>query len=370
MFTNHISLLWKIIRRVFYIIGGFFLFIVVIEMIRALQTLNQLHPILAWSVGFLFLGSIIWGIWKVMRLFKEFPTAQEAPDPKLLGGRRSKTFLKAQMYYLKTVVNDLTENSNLSQEIRSDLKKIESENDAFSFAGEQVDITQRIIRIDSKIITPALLELDKQAEIIVRNTVRDTMVGVMLLPFKAADMYLVIYRNGSMFFDLVKLYNHKPGPIQTYHIFKDILKIVATVNILNYAEQFTQKVMGSVPFLNKTIDDIMQGIGGGLLTTAVGKATIQRCRAYSTWDQDEQIESYRKTTVNFLVYVKDIFSEDVLPNMSSPWKVAWGQLKGFFEKSDLISNEKFGSDTYLGKINSLKGKIQFWKKDMTEEIET
>jgi len=82
------------------------------------------------------------------------------------------------------------------------------------------------------------------------------------------------------------------------------------------------------------------------------------------------IESYRKTTVNFLVYVKNIFPEDVLPNMSSPWKVAWRQFKGFFEKSDLISNEKFGSDTYIGKINSLKGKIQFWKKDMTEEIET
>jgi len=83
--------------------------------------------------------------------------------------------------------------------------------------------------------------------------------------------------------------------------------MVATVNILSYTERFTQKLMSSVPILDKTTDDITQGTNAGILITAVGKATIQRCRAYQGWNIDEQVENFRKISREFLLYVKDIY---------------------------------------------------------------
>jgi hypothetical protein len=97
--------------------------------------------------------------------------------------------------------------------------------------------------------------------------------------------------------------------------------------------------MASVPILDKTTDDIIQGTGAGMLTTAIGKATIQRCRAYQGWNTESEIESFRKTSLDFLGYVKDILGDDVLPPMSKPWKQAWGYMKGLFLKDEQGSAE-------------------------------
>ncbi len=108
----------------------------------------------------------------------------------------------------------------------------------------------------------------------------------------------------------MKLYSQRPSIKETYNVFRDVLKRVATVNILSYTERFTQKLMSSVPILDKTTDDIIQGTNAGILITAVGKATIQRCRVYQGWNIDEQVENFRKTSREFLLYVKDIISLD------------------------------------------------------------
>ena len=304
MFTNQLTLLWKIIKRGFYILGGLLLFIVVIEVIRALQTLAAVHTLLAWVAGILGIGSIIWGVWKLLNLLKEFPSALTSPNPDTLGGKESRTYLKAHLYYLQSVIEGLSKNKHLPIESRNGLYGVLSDSKSFSTSGNADQVKRRIVTLDEDVIFPALKQLDDQAEKKVQDTVRDTMVGVMLLPFKAADIYLVIYRNGVMFFELVKLYSQRPSIKETYNVFRDVLKMVATVNILSYTERFTQKLMASVPILDKTTDDIIQGTGAGLLTTAVGKATIQRCRAYQGWNTESEIESFRKTSLDFLGYVK------------------------------------------------------------------
>ena len=132
----------------------------------------------------------------------------------------------------------------------------------------------------------------------------------------------------------MKLYSQRPSIKETYNVCRDVLKMVATVNILSYTERFTQKLMSSVPILDKTTDDIIQGTNAGILITAVGKATIQRCRAYQGWNIDEQVENFRKTSREFLLYVKDIISLDVVPTLSKPWKRAWEYMK------DLLANDE------------------------------
>ncbi len=107
MFAEQLTLLWKIIKRGFYVLGGLLLFIIVIEVIRALQTLAAVHPLLAWVVGIAGIGSIAWGVWKLLTLLKEFPSALTPPDPEKLGGKESITYLKAHLYYLKSVVEGL-----------------------------------------------------------------------------------------------------------------------------------------------------------------------------------------------------------------------------------------------------------------------
>ena len=352
MFTDQLTLLWKIIKRGFYILGGLLLFVVVIEVIRALQTLAAVHPLLAWVVGIAGIGSIIWGVWKLLALLKEFPSALTPPNPDKLGGKESSTYLQSYIYYLKGVVRGLVRNKKIPANIRHELKIALSNSKSFSTSGNLEQLKRRIATLDEDVITPALENLDEQAETIVKNTVRDTMVGVMLLPFKAADIYLVVYRNGVMFFELVKLYSQRPGIKETYNVFRDVLKMVATVNILSYTERFTQRLMASVPILDKSTDDIIQGTGAGILTTAVGKATIQRCRAYESWLLDEQIEGYRKTTMEFLGYVKDILADDVVPPLSKPWKQAWKYMKGMFVKDEQ------GLDNL---VDEKKSKWKIWK---------
>ena len=361
MFTDQLTLLCKIIKRGFYILGGLLLFIVIIEVIRALQTLSSVHPLIAWVVGIAGIGSIAWGVWKLFILMSEFPSALTSPDPKKLGGKESSTYLKAHLYYLKMVVEGLAKNRNLSIERRKELTRVLSDNKSFSKSGNIDQLKRRIITLDEDVISLELKLLDEQAEKKVQNTVRDTMVGVMLLPFKAADIYLVIYRNGVMFFELVKLYSQRPSIKETYNVFRDVLKMVATVNILSYTERFTQKLMASVPILDKTTDDIIQGTGAGILTTAVGKATIQRCRAYQGWNMDTEIESYQKTSLDFLNYVKDILSDDVVPPLSKPWKQAWGYMKGLFVKEEQELEELPHDER--------KRKWQIWKKEKSQSKE-
>jgi hypothetical protein len=339
MFTDQLTLLWKIIKRGFYILGGLLLFIVVIEVIRALQTLASVHPLLAWVAGIVGIGSIVWGVLKLLRLLNEFPSALTSPNPDTLGGKESRTYLKAHLYYLQSVIEGLSKNKHLPIESRNGLSGVLSDSKSFSTSGNTDQLNRRIVTLDEDVISPALQQLDKQAEKKVQDTVRDTMVGVMLLPFKAADIYLVIYRNGVMFFELVSLYRQRPSIKETYNVFRDVLKMVATVNILSYTERFTQKLMASVPILDKTTDDIIQGTGAGILTTAVGKATIQRCRAYQGWNVDAEIESYRKTSLDFLGYVKDILGDDVVPPLSKQWKQAWGYMKGMFVKDEQELND-------------------------------
>jgi len=352
MFAEQIKLFIKVVRRIAFVLSGLFIFILIIEIIRALQTLASVHILLGWFVGVLGLGGLLWGVWKISSLFKVFPKALVPPNPYDFGGNSSKRYVKAHVLYLKQFIEGMLHNKNLDETTLNHLNLQLQDHKLFSLINNSQVLQENIKKIDSIIIIPALIDLDAKAEQVVKNSVRDTMAGVMLMPFKAADIYLVIYRNGVMFFELVKIYCQRPTLGQTYKIFKDVIKMVATINVLSYTERFTQKLMANVPILDKTTDDIIQGTGAGILTTAIGKATIQRCRSYKEWHTDEQLQTYQKTTRDFFVYVKNILSEDVLPSLSKPWKQAWEYLKGMFTRDDTDFNTNLENNP----------KWKFWRK--------
>lgn len=164
MFADQLSLLWKIIKRGFYILGSLLLFIVVIEVIRALQTLAAVHPLLAWIVGLAGMGSMMWGVWKLLRLLKEFPSALIPPNPNTLGGKESNTYLKTHLYYLKSVVEGLSKNQHIRKEYRKVLSGVLSDGKSFLTSGGSDQLKRRIITLDEDVISPALKLLDEQAE--------------------------------------------------------------------------------------------------------------------------------------------------------------------------------------------------------------
>lgn len=89
-----------------------------------------------------------------------------------------------------------------------------------------------------------------------------------------------------------------------------------------------------MPLLDRASDDIIQGIGAGILTTSVGNATMQRCRCIDRWDKDAEKERFKNTVTAFYGYVKEILSNDVMPNIRKPFSQTWEKMKLVFQKSN------------------------------------
>jgi uncharacterized membrane protein YcjF (UPF0283 family) len=236
---------------------------------------------------------------------------------------KNATNAKVLQYYLK-ISNRLLSNQSIPRDKRNALNEI-----LVSIKNNQENEKTSILidKIKSQIVGISLNELDDQAEVIVRKTVRDTMVSVTLSPYRSVDGIFVIYRNIVMFNQLMRLYNQRPAISDVVSYFKDVIKLVVGVNVLGYSEKLMEQLLKNVPLLNRTSDDIIQGIGAGILTTSVGKATIQRCRCIDNWDKDEEKEIFNSTVKAFYGYVKEILSNDVMPNIRKPFSKTWEKIK-------------------------------------------
>ena len=73
------------------------------------------------------------------------------------------------------------------------------------------------------------------------------MIAVVLSPFRSADLLVVLYRNGQMILRLAQLYQTRPAPVEQLRIVRDVLAVVATVNLLNFTEKFVEQLFERVP---------------------------------------------------------------------------------------------------------------------------
>jgi len=326
MITTQIKLGYKLIKRLFVVIGSLLLFFVFIELLRAYQTLAIFHPIAGWLFLIILLALVICGSVYSYRIFHSFPMVITPPDPVDLGGINSDIFLKARLIYLQKYTKALINNPAIDREMKMEIQM------QFN-SHPREDLDNGISWLENKCIQPALDILDNQADAVIRNTVRDTMIAVIMSPFKSLDSIVILSRNGKMFLDLVKLYNQHPGMIQTFRFAKDVMMIITSVNILNYTERLTEKLMRNIPILNRTTDDVIQGIGVGILTTSVGKAAINRCRAFYVWNADAEKSNFLKASAKFGGHVRGIFVEDVLPSLGTLWVEAWKKVRSAIDKT-------------------------------------
>ena len=158
------------------------------------------------------------------------------------------------------------------------------------------------------------------------------MLGVMLSPFRALDSILVISKSFGLFFKLITIFNQRPSISEIIAYFKDAMHIVVNVNLLSYSDQATKYIFAKVPFMDRTADDMIQGIGAGILVTSFGRATLQRVQGYEVWVDGEEKEKFARTLQSFAVYIREIISNDLVTSLSSKMKEAWDRIKSRYSK--------------------------------------
>ena len=116
---------------------------------------------------------------------------------------------------------------------------------------------------------------------------------------------------------IVRIYNSRPRVREQLKMMRDIAAVVATVNYIDLGRDLLEHLGSHVPGIGRYIDNIAEGTGAGFMTSIVGHAAIQRCRAFKEWDQEEACRDVCSNLKGFYSDVKDMFKKDVLPKIMS-----------------------------------------------------
>lgn len=294
------------------LIGGILLsFFAFIEVIRAYQTLQAVHPVAGYAFVAALGALILWVGAKVLFFLFSRPKVLVPPP---LPSLENATLGQAREYaqYLSLFARRLQANPLLLAPHKKRLDEgANSLSSAMSRSLDKDSLVQAVERMEKDSIEPCLASLDRQAELEVSQCVRDVMIGVTFSPWRSADLLVVSYRTVEMVLRVARVYASRPYIRDQFRIFVDIAKIVATVNYLNLGARLFESVFHTVPVLGKVGDDIAQGLGAAWFTSVAGHAAILRCRAFRGWNQAESQATLRANLANFLGDFHKIYAESI-----------------------------------------------------------
>jgi uncharacterized membrane protein YcjF (UPF0283 family) len=335
MDTSIIRTWLRLLRLAAIAIGVLLSFFAFIEILRAYVFLREFSPWLAAGfvavlvVGTLWLGGhFFWTLWRLPRAMSPPVVA----DPERLTARE----VAACSRYLQHRIEQLRRNPRFAPGDLGTFEHLLGRLRSSPDAAVVGDCEQELNR--------TLAPLDEDAERLVQQCVRDVSTAVVLSPFRSVDLLIVLYRNGQMILQLAKHYQTRPAATEELRILKDVLAIVATVNLLNFTEKFLEQMLASVPVVGSLAGDLSQGVGAGLLTSATGHAAIQRCRSVAPWDRGSAQQALVNRMPRFARDVKEIVRADILPRLRT-------QLPDFAGASDKIAtafeNALNGMNTWI-----------------------
>lgn len=318
---------WRIIKTAVWLIGALLSFFVLIELLRAYQTLNAFHPIAGYVFVFVLAVVTITVFWYFLATLASNPPVLVPPkitEPEKATSHQLKRYAK----YLKKYIDRLTYNQALSkEEIRKAFEAIKTLNKAIEKHDSQ-KLLEVVLETEENTIKPLLEKIDGRAKRQIRSSMRDVMIGVTLSPYKAADLLIVLYRNLVMVSRIIRVYNSRPRLRQQLQIFSDIVSVVATVNYINMGKNLIEGLGSHVPGIGTFIDDIAQGMGAGFMTTVVGHATMDRCKAFRGWNERQAKSTLKRKAATFYADVKDVFWVDIWPGVKTRTGIASAELKG------------------------------------------
>lgn len=309
---------WRGVRNAAIIVGVALSFFAVIELIRAFETLQAVHPVLGYGFLALLGLGLLYLVARCAMVMGRTPAALIAPaigDP----ATADAPALRRYACYVRALLRRLSQNPGLSEQARQEAaEELTRLRAALAERPDAGALRAALQQAESLTIRPAMDDLDRRAEREVRTCVRDVMLGVTLSPWRSADLLVVVYRNTAMVLRIIRTYNSRPALKEQFLIVRDVLAIVATVNFLNFGSRLLQNLTASVPFLGRLSDDIAQGVGAGLLTSVAGHAAVDRCCSYRGWDRATAQETMRRKLAGFFRDVRDIVIRDIVPDLRRP----------------------------------------------------
>ncbi len=305
---------WKTLRTVVLTIGVFLTFFAFIEILHSYEVLSRIHPVL--GVAFLLVLLCSFGylfVYGALVIYSR-PRVLAAP-PEFNADTASLHQARLYCKYLLSYMNRLSENENLTGEEVQICKDGQMQlAQALKTTDSSEELIKELEKTESEVVLKAMENLDAKAEREIRNSVRDITLGVTLSPYRAADLLIVLYKNATMVIRIVRIYNSRPYLREQILIFRDTMRVVATVNFLNFGEKILETMTTNVPFLGGFVDEMAQGVGAGILTSATGHAALARCRAYRPWNHYEAVEGLHGKIGDFVRDCKGIVW-DLLPDV-------------------------------------------------------
>ncbi len=305
---------WKTLRTLTLIIGVSLVFFAFIEILHAYEVLTRFHPILGYAfllVLVCFVGYIF--VYVALVIYSR-PLVLASPpfvDKETASLHQIRVYCK----YLVDYINRLSENENLtSDEVQTCNQGQIQLTQASKVSRSSEELINALEKTEAEVVLKVIESLDAKAEIEIRNSVRDIMLAVTLSPYRAADLLIVLYKNAAMVIRIVKIYNSRPLLREQILIFRDTMRVVAAVNFLNFGEKILETMGTKLPILGSFVDELAQGVGAGIFTSATGHAALYRCRAYRTWNHYEAVEGLQGRFGDFVRDFKGIVW-DLLPDV-------------------------------------------------------
>jgi len=312
-----LTYIWKIASRVLLITGVLFTFFVAMELLRVFVLLYRLDPVYAYAYVSVLGASVLSGLIYLWRVWARTPRALKPPPRPDLPTAHYKE-LRRYCDYLIAYQQRLARNKRLPE---SSLTRLHDHLDSmFSTLSHHPinnDLRHMITHSETAIIPQTQKHLRDLAEKEIRNSVRDVMLGVTLSPYHSVDLLIVMYRNAAMVTRILHIFETRPPPRMQARVLRDVMRVVATVNFLYIGRNVIENLFAFLPWVGRVADDIGQGLGAGLFTSAAGHAAIDRCAAYQVWDKDTAVDSLAAQTRDFIRDVKNIFTKDVLPDIKN-----------------------------------------------------
>ena len=312
--------MWKqivdLVVKIVLAIGVLLSFLAITQLVSFCLLLYRVNPVAGWGLALFFLALLLWGGISLWVRLRRIPRVLKAPALPPVEEADYKALLRF-CRYLRHYLLRLADNPRLPEASRALAREQATHIDETLQRKHHPirDDLLRLIESSEKTILPLVEELRQLARKEVRGCVRDVMLGVTLIPYHGIDLLIIIYRSGTMVLRVAETFASRPPLAEQLLILKDVLRVVATVNFVNVSRNLIEGLFANVPVVGRYVDDIGQGLGAGIFTSAAGHAAIERCAAFRGWDEDQAVVGVAGKMRVFLADVRDIFTKDVLPGM-------------------------------------------------------
>ena len=315
---------WKQASRVITAAAVVIAFLLVIELIRAYETLRHLHRWAGYAFLVVLAAGLVWLTGRLLGGWRVRPRTLKPPD---VGDLEEADAPALRRYgaYLGKYLARLGVNESLTDEQRAAARAAADElPERLRQCASPEELRERLRRAETERIEPLLVSLDQQAESEIGECVRDVMIGVAASPWPLIDALIVLYRNGGMITRLTHIYNSRPALREPLAVFRDTVRLVATIKLAHMMRKLLERAVRDVPLAGRIAEALTQAVGAGVLTSAAGPAAQHRCRAFRGWNRAEG---------DFLADCWRVASETLLGPLGRMYHKSVNGIAGAFKKA-------------------------------------